>query len=310
MEKLGKIKQIDLRRAWNHEAHHFTNWLAKEENIALLSEEIGIDIVVLQTEASVGRFNVDMFAEEENSGRKIIIENQLESTNHDHLGKIITYASGLDAEIIIWIVREVREEHKQAIDWLNENTGEKINIFAIKLELWQIADSPFAPKFQVISRPNEWTKSLRSVGKGVLTETKTKQLEFWSQFVEYAKENKTKLSLRKPSAQHWYDLSSGKSQYHISLTINSRENIMTVGVYISNNKELFRSFEEFKKAIEGDLGENLEWLILEGRMASRIKLNHKADLNKTEEWDSYFEWLKVRAEDFYTVFGKYFKKIG
>lgn len=112
---------------------------------------------MIQTEANVGSFNVDILAEDSN-GRKIVIKNQLEATNHDNLGKIITYASGYNAEIIIWIVKDVRNQHKQAIDWLNEHTDENINFFAMKLELWQIDESPFAPKSQVISKHNEWAK--------------------------------------------------------------------------------------------------------------------------------------------------------
>lgn len=114
--KLGKLAKVDLRDVWKHEASDFSKWLAEKENLDLLSDEIGIDISLIQTEANVGKFNVDILAEEENTGRKIIIENQLEPTNHDHLGKLITYASGFDAEIIIWIVKDVRDEHKQAID--------------------------------------------------------------------------------------------------------------------------------------------------------------------------------------------------
>lgn len=138
--KLSKLKKVDLREVWKHEALDFTNWLAKEENLELLSDEVGIDISLIQTEASVGKFNVDILAEETNTDRKIVIENQLEATDHDHLGKIITYASGFDAEFIIWIVKSVRDEHKQAIDWLNEHTDQKINIFAIQMEVWQIGD--------------------------------------------------------------------------------------------------------------------------------------------------------------------------
>ena len=156
---LGKLNQVDLRHIWVHEALDFTQWLAKPDNLAILSDEIGIDITLTQTEAHVGRFNVDILAEEENTGRKIIIENQLEPTNHDHLGKLITYASGYDAEIVIWIVEDARDEHTRAIDWLNEHTDENINFFLIKMELWQIGDSLPAPKFQIISQPNNWALS-------------------------------------------------------------------------------------------------------------------------------------------------------
>ena len=138
--QLSKIKRVDLRKVWKNEALDFTTWLAESENLELLSEEIEISLI--QTEAGVGKFEVDILAEENNTGRKIVIENQLDSTDHDHLGEIITYASGFDAEIVIWIVQNVRDEHKQAIDWLNEHTDQKVNIFAIQMEVWQIAESP------------------------------------------------------------------------------------------------------------------------------------------------------------------------
>ena len=124
--KLGKIRRItDLRTVWQHEAKDFSKWLAQESNLALLSEAIGIDIVLEELESSVGSFNVDLYAVEEGTDRKIIIENQLEDTNHDHLGKLITYASGKGAEVIVWIVKRARDEHRQAIEWLNQNTGVK-----------------------------------------------------------------------------------------------------------------------------------------------------------------------------------------
>lgn len=130
MMKLGKLEQItDLRSVWKHEAKDFTPWLAKEENLEILSEAVGIDIVVEEQESNVGDFSVDLFATEEGTGRRIIIENQLEETNHDHLGKIITYASGKEAEVIIWIVRKARDEHKQAIEWLNQHTDDKFEFF-------------------------------------------------------------------------------------------------------------------------------------------------------------------------------------
>ena len=308
MEKLARITKVDLRKAWNHEAHHFTQWLSEEENLSLLGDEIGIDLKLIQTEASVGKFNVDILAEEENTGRKIIIENQLEVTNHDHLGKIITYASGLDAEIIIWIVEDVRDEHKQAIDWLNEHTDENINFFAIKMELWQISDSPFAPKFQIISKPNDWAKAVKvSIGQTNLTETKIMQLDFWSKFIEYAKNKKTSLKLRKASPQHWYDISLGNSNSHITLTLNTQDNLINCGIYISNKKELFDKLFEQKNAIEEELSTKLNWSSRDGRKASWIKLTEGADLNDVIKWDKYFNWLKEKAELFQKVFPKYIK---
>ena len=135
-QNLGTLKRItDLRSVWKNEASDFTQWLAKEKNIKILSDELGINIIVDETEASAGRFNVDIKAHEEDTNRTIIIENQLEMTNHDHLGKVIVYSAGLDAEIQVWIVKEVRDEHVQAVNWLNEHGDDHVNIFLVQIEL-------------------------------------------------------------------------------------------------------------------------------------------------------------------------------
>lgn len=219
---LSRLKKINLREAWKHEATDFTNWLAEDENLQLLSEEIGIDISLIQTEASVGKFSVDILAEEDNTGRKIVIENQLEATNHDHLGKVITYASGFDAEIVIWIVKDVRDEHKRAVDWLNEHTDEKINIFAIRMELWQIGDSPYAPKFHVVSKPNDWAKAIKqTTSRSDLSDRRLMQLEFWTKFKEYASKHGSMLRLRKAYPQHWFDISIGSSKSYLSLVVDA-----------------------------------------------------------------------------------------
>jgi len=303
--ELGKLQKVDLRKAWKHEAFDFTNWLAKDENLGLLSDEIGIDLQVIQTEASVGKFNVDILAEEENTGRKVVIENQLETTDHSHLGQIITYASGYDAEIIIWIVKDVRDEHKHAIDWLNEHTDEKINFFVIKMELWQIGNSPFAPKFQIISKPNDWAKAIKkSAGQSALTDTKLLQLDFWNKFKEYAQSNNSKLRLRKAQPHNWYDISFGSSEAYISLTINSLSNQIACEVYIPDSKDLFYELEKQRDKIEQELGMKLDWMALEDKKASRIKISSKADINDSEKWNEYFDWLEDTASKFKKVFSK------
>jgi len=310
MVNLGKLKKIGLRQAWKHEAGDFTNWLAEEENLSLLSDEIGLDIKLIQTEANVGKFNVDILAEEENTGRKIIIENQLETTNHDHLGKVITYASGYDAEIIIWLVKEAREEHQQAIDWLNNHLDEQANFFLIKMELWQIGNSEFAPKFQKISEPNDWAKAIKkSSTQGNLTETKILQLNFWTKFKEYAENQSSKLRLRKTSPQHWYDISIGSSECHITLTVNSQKDLIACEIYIGNSKETFYALEKYKEKIEQELSEKLEWLSMEGKKSSRIKLSREGNINEEENWEEYFSWLKETAEKLQKVFIKYIKKL-
>ena len=138
LPELGKIERIDdLRTIWKNEARDFTGWLAEDDNLALLSEAIGIDLELEERESSVGSFSVDLFASEEGTSRKVIIENQLEDTNHDHLGKVITYAAGKDASVVIWIVKRARDEHRQAVEWLNQHTDEDIGFFLVEIELWK-----------------------------------------------------------------------------------------------------------------------------------------------------------------------------
>lgn len=304
---LGVLEKVQLREAWKHEAHDFTNWLAKEENLASLSDEIGIDISLIRTEANVGKFNVDILAQEEHSGRKIIIENQLEITDHDHLGKIITYASGYDAEIIIWIVKEVREEHRQAVEWLNEHTESDINFFAIKMELWKIGESLFAPKFQVICKPNEWTKAIKPSNSNDLSETKLMQLKFWEDFNEYCENKNTRLRLRKPYPQHYYELSLGFSDACITLAISNKDNQLICELYIPDNKELYCELEKQKNNIESELNQKLEWCQMEGKKASRIKLSKEFELNTNEQ--KAFSWLEEKAVDFQKVFFTYIQQI-
>ena len=294
MAVLGKLKKIDLREAWKHEALDFTQWLAKDENLALLNEEIGVDINLIETEANVGSFNVDILAEDSN-GRKIVIENQLESTNHDHLGKIITYASGYNAEIIIWIVKDVRNEHKQAIDWLNEHTDEKINFFAIKLELWQIDGSPYAPKFQIISKPNEWAKIMKAPISS-LTERKLKLLDFWTALNEYLNNKNSEINPQKPSSDHWNNISVGTSKAHISLTALAKEKKIGCEFYIPDNKELYFYLKEQKEEIEQIFGQELYWQELKGKKASRISISRdNFNLYEDNDWEKDFAWFENNA---------------
>ena len=161
MEKnLGFLEEIDdLRKVWPKEASDFTPWLAA--NIGRLSKAVGIDIDIEETESAVGDFNVDIFAVDADTGRKIVIENQLEATDHDHLGKLITYASGKAADLVIWIVKKAREEHRAAIEWLNSHTTDDIGFILCEVKLYHIGNSDIAPAFVVIEQPNDWARGMK-----------------------------------------------------------------------------------------------------------------------------------------------------
>ncbi|HWJ27250.1 MAG TPA: hypothetical protein VNS32_11950, partial [Flavisolibacter sp.] len=181
MITLGTLESVDLRAVWAHEALNFTKWLSNEENIQLLCSELEIEIEDIKVEEATGRYNADIVGLEANTKKKIIIENQLESTDHKHLGQIITYASGLDASIIIWIAKDYNDEHKAAIDWLNKNIVSDVRFFLIQIELWKIGNSLPAPKFNIICQPNDWVKTIKSVAlaeKGSPSELKLQQQQF------------------------------------------------------------------------------------------------------------------------------------
>lgn len=293
--KLGKIKRVtDLRSVWHHEAKDFSKWLAQENNLMQLSEAIGVDIVLEELESSVGSFNVDLYAIEEGTDRRIIIENQLEDTNHDHLGKLITYASGKGAEVIVWIVKRARDEHRQAIEWLNQNTGVKIGFFLVEIELWQIDDSAIAPKFNVVERPNDWAKQMKNVDS--LSDTKQLQLNFWQQLSETIKSTEmyaNEFSPRKAQPQHWYDLSVGSSSYHVGLTVNTQKNRLGAEIYIPDDKEKFAMFKLHSKEIEEIVGSKLEWR--EATKATRIITLQSYNISDENQWTQAIEWLLHKA---------------
>jgi hypothetical protein len=309
---LGTLKSIDLRAVWSHEALDFTRWLAREENISILADELDIDIENLKPEESAGRYSVDILAEEINSRRKVIIENQLETTDHKHLGQLLTYASAHDASIIIWIVKDYTEEHKQAIDWFNRHMPEQISFFLVQLELWQIGNSDPAPKFNIISQPNNWAKTIKiatTQEKGNPSELKLLQQRFYESFKEYVNKLPVKPILnlgRTPRPQHWYDISFGTSKANISLTFNSRQGQIGCELYIKKDEAIYRKISADEVIIRAALGGDVIFMDLPDSAAFRIVKYYSCDPLDETKWHSYFEWLKEQAEKFQRTFKQYF----
>lgn len=308
MEKIGRIERIDdLRTIWKNEEYDFSKWLAEPENLSELSDAVGVSIQLEERESPVGKFNVDIFATEEDTGRKIVIENQLEDTNHDHLGKIITYAAGKDASLIIWIVKHAKEEHKKAVEWLNNHLDESIGIFLIEIELWKIGESLPAPKFNVVEQPNDWAKSMKSDDS--VSDTKKLEQDFWESFNEYAKTNSKfikSFSLRSPRPQQWYDFAVGTSDYHLVTTVNSQKNEISIGIYIRDNKELYSKFMEKVTDIEKIVGDNI--IGTEAQKACKVKVvKDKFDLSNKDGWNTCFEWMSDMLLKFKQVTDKFGK---
>ena len=186
--KFGQLKDIDLREAWPHEANDFTPWLA--ENLPHLAEAIGIPLELEGTEIAVEGYSADILATYPADGSRVIIENQLESTDHTHLGQIMTYLAGLEAKTVVWIARDFRGPHLSAIRWLNTHTTDDYAFFAIKLRVVKIGDnsSVVAPLFEVVERPNEWERRVQAVndigGNERLNNLRKFRRDFWQSYIE------------------------------------------------------------------------------------------------------------------------------
>lgn len=273
MTTIGKLKEIDVRKLWQHEQYDFSSWLAKESNIEYLNDILGLTLSEIDKEVFVGPYRCDIVARDETTSDIVIIENQLESTNHDHLGKIITYAAGLNAKYIVWIVKEAKEEHRAAIEWLNNNSSKNINFFLIEIHAYQIGDSEPAPKFEVIEKPNDFVKKNKTNSRdGELNKSQSERLIFWEQFNQVLTERGRPFNVRKATTDHWYDVAIGSSDAHVTIDLVNKENRIVVALYIRDNKELFDKLLENKETIENSLGFALdEWARLNEKKASRIK---------------------------------------
>lgn len=269
--KFGTLIEVDVRELWRHEQYDFSNWLAKEENIKLIDDEIGLTLVNISKEVFVGSYRCDLVAEDETTGDKIIIENQLEATNHDHLGKIITYAAGLDANTIIWIVKEAREEHRAAIEWLNNNTSKKIGFFLMELHAYKIDESRPAPMFKIIEKPNDFVKNSKNNLKDrEMNKSQAERLYFWTEMNKIIVERGRPFNVRKATTDHWYSIAIGSSEASIVINLVNKYNNIAIEIYINNNKELYDKLYSYKEEIEEKLGFSLEWLRLDNKKASRI----------------------------------------
>lgn len=268
---IGKLEEVDIRELWKHEQYDFSEWLSKKENIENLNEILGLTLVDISKETYVGSYRCDLFAKDETTGIKVIIENQLEMSNHDHLGKIITYASGLDAKVVVWIVKEAREEHRSAIEWLNNNTNSNVNFFLIEIHAYKIGNSDNAPMFQVIEQPNDFIKNNKSTNSSdTMNKSQSQRVEFWNQFNNVLVERGKPFNVRKATTDHWYNVAIGTSDAHIDITLVNKDSVIGVELYITDNKELFDKLYQKKDEIEADLGLELDWRRLNNSKASRI----------------------------------------
>lgn len=310
-KQIGRIEIVPVREAFRHEALDFTTWL--EENIDVLAERLGLELSVLDREKAVGPFNVDLVCEDD-AGRLVIIENQLERTDHDHLGKILTYLVNLEAKAAIWITPEVRPEHERVIEWLNETTGADIAFYLVRVEAVRIGVSPFAPLFTVLAGPDEEAKEVGETKKD-WSERHQLRLEFWTGLIERIKERGIKLFANiRPGRDYW--LSAGAGRAGVTYIYLIFKDGAGIALYIDTgnydiNKAIFDALFAQRDEIENEFGEPLEWQRMDDKRASRIgkRWDDRGSLREREKWADLQEMMIDAMTRFEAAISKRLQKI-
>ena len=273
MQKLGHLQRVDAKEVWKHEAHDFTPWL--HANIALLGDALGFDIEATASEVSVGDFAVDIVGKTVPEGRVVIVENQLAPTDHSHLGQVLTYASGLDAAIVVWLSPRFRDEHRQALDWLNAHTTEGVDFFGVELELLRVDDSPPAPHLKLVAQPNEWAKTARGNAGAQPTErTLVYQRFFEAVLAEFKRLRPGLTSASRVGPGNYMGMAAGRTGFSLSWVFGSQSRLR-VELYIDTgdrdqNKGLFDALHARRDDLAAALGGDLVWERLDAKRAARL----------------------------------------
>jgi len=282
--KLGTLKRLKPRDIWASESKDFTPWLA--QNIGALGTALGLDLEVLKTEAAVGDFSVDILARDLSTARDVVIENQFGATDHDHLGKLLTYASGVEAFALVWIAETIRDEHRQALEWLNERTQEDTYLFALELEVLQIDDSAPAFNFKPIVFPNKWQKATKTAARSGSSPRGEAYKQFFQRLIDELREKHRFTGARVAFPQNWYTFASGIGgvSYGASFAQGDR---VRVEIYLGSadadaNKKMFDWLLEQKAEIEAKFGAALEWERLDNRRASRIAIYRSGTIDSED----------------------------
>lgn len=291
--KLGELKNLTLRSVWAHEERDFSPWLIEEQHLAQLSGAIGMDLQVDRVEVPVGPYSADILARDA-SGDYVVIENQFGKTDHDHLGKLLTYSAALGASSVVWIAERFTDEHRKVMDWLNEKTIDSFSLYAVQLEVLQIDDSPPAIRFNVISEPNEVVRAATAAKEaGPLSATQQLQLDFWTMFQKQLLQKKVVVSAQTPRPQYWFDVPLGRMRFVLSNIVDTTGNRIGVRVYLGNQiaGAALPQLEKQKEAIESEIGQPLTWNPNPTNRDKIIGLYRNVELSNRDEWPEYCEWL-------------------
>lgn len=254
-EELSRLKGVELRDIWENEAQHFTPWLAEDENLILLGETLGIELELEAQEINIGDFKADILCINTEDSSRVLIENQLNETDHRHLGQILTYAAGLDVYTVIWIAKEFRDEHRAALDLQNEITNERFRYFGVEIKLWMIGNSIPAPQFVIVSKPNDSNLSISSIS---IDDWKTK---FWTKFKEHLHTTNSGFRIYRPGPKNAVQFGIGHPDFRLEARLSKQIGRIGIRLYITgiNAEVYFHLLYERREEIETEFEDNLEW---------------------------------------------------
>jgi len=300
--KFGKLEKIELHDLWKGEESDFTPWLSQEENINDLGMSIGLELEVQEQEKKPGLFQADILCKDILTDRFVVIENQLDRTDHTHLGQLISYAAGLEAVTIIWIAKSFSEEHLAALDWLNHITDESVNFFGIEIEAYKIGDSLPATNFVIAAKPNDWTKQVKkSTSAQKVSDVRLLYQEYWQGLKTIMEVNNSFVKLPNPPPNSWFNISLGRTNYFLSVAVNSRDNSINIGLTIIGSK----AKEDFDRLYEvaywdslTEINQNLIWDRMAANIRCGVTLKTYADFMERNDWPNQFAWFKENLEKF------------
>ena len=312
-QSLGRLQRVELRTIWTSEPQQFTPWLAKQDNLDILGAALGLELEPESVEKEVGSFRADIVCKDIATDSPVLIENQLEQTDHEHLGKLLTYAAGLQAVTVIWLAECFREEHRAALDWLNKITHQDSRFLGLEIELWRIGESLAAPKFNIVSMPNDWSRSVAQTARAIddteLTETKRKQKEYWTELQNKLNDKGGPVrGSRRPQPRSWMNYGIGVGGFRLAAVISIREKYARVELYIAGDEadERFSLLEQKREEIERELGYPLNWGDQSPTARDR-RIDYylrDADPDDASDWQRQHDWLVEHLNKMHRAFSQ------
>ena len=316
---LGRLERVPPRTFWSDEARDFTPWLATEDNLALLSETIGVDLELQDQEVSVGPFRADVLCRDVATDALVLVENQLERTDHRHLGQLFTYAAGLDAVTVVWIAERFHDEHRAALDWLNRITHEDFRFFGIEVELWRIGDSALAPKFNLVAKPNDWSKTVRDAASaqrsGASSESEELRLAYWRSFKEAAQDRRSRFGSLNPVSRPRVNFGVGRTGFGIGASVrmmyHATDGGADVYLWITDDEDgaYLDQLHAEREQIEAEIGQALTWDRKPDYKATQVIAERECDPTYQSAWPTLNAWMIDTLEAFDQAFRPRLKRL-